>query len=72
MHIPPSMPVVQNLVHWFRPPSSTEISLKHLLRQVKLCVQAFDVSKKFTLFNRDYDDDASKQEILLCMYLKSS
>lgn len=30
MHIPPSMPVVQNLAHWFRPPVNTEIWLKIL------------------------------------------
>lgn len=59
MHIPPSMPVVQNLVHWFRPPSSTEISLKYLFRQVKLCVPALKVAEKTeTQFN---GDDALKQ-----------
>ncbi len=42
MPIPPSMPVVQNLVHWFRPPSSTEIWLKYCLRQVKVCAQVYD------------------------------
>lgn len=30
MHIPPSIPVVQNLVHWFLPPASTDIWLKRL------------------------------------------
>lgn len=50
MHIPPSIPVVQNLVHWLRPPSNAEIWLKYLEwfphvrankwdgRKIKLCL----------------------------------
>lgn len=53
MPIPPSMPVVQNLVHWLLPPSSTEISLEYSLRQVKLCAHGCEVAVKQTSLNRD-------------------
>ena len=52
MPIPPSMPVVQNLVHWFLPPSSTEISLKYSLRQVKLCAHTHGGRSKTNLFKQ--------------------